>query len=328
MLYLDRDETSSLIDRDALRRAVGVAMAELSAGNVSMPDRVGAFTPDGVMAVMPAYVPALDAMATKLVTVFPGNATLGISTHQGVVLLVDPTDGSVIAMLDGEVITAERTAAGSALSVDLLGRADARVLTVMGTGEQAASHLHHVTRVRPFAEVRVWGRSEDRARALVDRIVGELGTASVTAVRDGEAAVTGADVVCLTTDSPDPVIDRRWIAPGAHVTSVGFSATGRELDTATVADATLVVEGRATALADYPVGSHDLGIPFRDGVIGPDDLHAEIGELVSGTVAGRTSDDELTLYKSSGVAVQDVAAAKLIYDEALRRGVGTRLPAD
>ncbi len=325
MLLLTAAETASLIDRDALRVAVGDAMVEVSAGRVSMPPRIAAINDDpfGFMAVMPAHIPALGAMATKLVTVFAGNEALGLSSHQGAVLVVDPDNGSILAMLDGDVITAERTAAGSALSADLLARPDVSVATIVGSGVQARSHALHLDRVRSLDEIRITGRTLSKAEALVSSLAGELDT-PVVAVAAIEEACAGAGIVALTTHASEPVIDRAWLEPGTHVTSVGFSDSGRELDTATVADSLLVVEDRSGAFAGHPVGSHDLAMPLAEGAITADHVHAEIGEIVAGTMSGRADGDQLTLYKSCGVAAQDVAAAKLVYDAAVAAGVGLR----
>lgn len=326
MRYLTRDEIAALVDRDELRRVVGAAMVEVSAGRVSMPPRVGAFRDDpmGVMAAMPAHVPALGAMATKIVNVFPANADRGIPTHQALVVLVDPDTGEMLALLDGDEITAERTAAGSALATDLLARPDAEVLAVVGTGVQGRSHLLAVPRVRDFAQIRVAGRRRSRAEQLAAELAGEL-EAEVVVADSFEAACRGADVVCATTDASEPVVRREWLDPGTHVTSVGFAAGGPEIDAATVVDAVLVVESRATAFAGYPVGSHDLRGPLDADLITEDHVAAEIGELVAGDGVGRTDDAQLTLYKSSGVAAQDVAAAKLVHDAAVAADVGLLL---
>ncbi len=324
MLLLNASETASLIDRDALREAVGIAMVEVSAGRVSMPPRIAAVNDDpyGFMAVMPAYVPALDAMATKLVTVFAGNEALGLSSHQGAVLVVEPSTGALLAMLDGDVITAERTAACSALSVDLLAVANPNVLTIVGTGVQARSHALHINRVRSFEQIRIAGRNPEKATAIAASLGQELDVAVVVA-DTVEAACDGAGVVALATHASEPVIDRTWLSPGAHVTSVGFNDVGREVDTATVVDSLLVVEQRDTAFAGHPVASNDLALPLAEGAITADHIHAELGELVDGVRPGRADDQQLTLYKSCGVAAQDVAAAKLIHEAALAAGIGT-----
>ncbi len=323
MLLLTADETASLIDRDKLREAFGVAMVEVSAGRVSMPPRIAAVNqdPSGFMAVMPAYVPALDAMATKIVTVFDGNHALGLASHQGAVIVIDPANGSMLAMLDGDVITAERTAAGSALSAELLARPDTDTATIVGSGVQAKSHALHLDRVRPLTEMRITARNLAKAEALAESLDGEV-DANVVAVESTEAACHGAGIVALATHASQPVIDRSWLSPGTHVTSVGFNDVGREVDTATVVDSLLIVEDRGGAFAGHPVGSHDLAIPLAEGAITTEHVHAEIGEIVAGSIDGRTDAEQITLYKSCGVAAQDVAAAKLIYEAAVAAGVG------
>lgn len=327
MRYLDIAQTEAMLEPDTLREALGVAMAEVSAGRVSMPPRIAAENVEvgALMAVMPAYIPALEAMATKIVNVYPGNAGTEFPTHQAIVVLVEPDTGELLGMFDGDSITAARTAAGSALSADLLARDDARTLAICGTGVQAHSHGVAVSRVREFDEIRIGGRSPAKAETLAQVLTAELGR-PVVAVAGFEEACRGADVVCATTDASEPVVHRGWLAPGTHVTGVGFNATGREIDSATVADSLLVVETADTAFAAFPAGSNDLRIPLEEGAIGADHVYAEIGELVNGTKPGRTGDDQLTLYKSVGVAAQDVAAAKLVYDRAIAEGVGIDLP--
>ena len=217
--------------------------------------------------------------------------------------------------MDGEVVTAMRTAACSALSVRLLAREDAAVLAVLGTGVQARAHVEAVRRVRPIREVRIAGRDAGR----VQELAGALGAVAAASY---ESALAGADIVCSCSHSPDPVVRGEWLDPGTHVTSVGFNPAGREVDADAVARALVVVESRAAALAPYPSGSNDLVWAIRDGVIGPDHIHAEIGELVSGARPGRTAPDQVTLYKSVGVAAQDAAAAALVLAAARERGLG------
>jgi ornithine cyclodeaminase len=225
--------------------------------------------------------------------------------------------------MDGTAITALRTGAGSALSTRLLSREDSRVLAILGTGVQARAHARTVPLVRDFEEVRVAGRSAERAELLA-RELGEAGLPARACASPAEA-MRGADVVCATTSSVEPVVRREWLDSGAHVTSVGFNTEGREVDDATVADALVVVEHRETALAPIPAGSTDLTEPIRAGIITPDHIHAEIGELVAGVRPGRSSADQITLYKSVGVAVQDAAAAALVLARARETGRGRQV---
>jgi alanine dehydrogenase len=319
MLVLSRSEVEDLLDVDELIDALAGAMADLSAGRASVPNRVGARVPepDGLLAAMPGYAPSAGALASKLVTLFPGNTEL--PTHQAVIVAFDPASGRPEALLDGTAITAIRTAAGSALSTRLLARPEARTLAILGTGVQARAHADAVARVRDFEEIRIAGRDPAKARALAE----ELGVRAASSYAE---ACDGADVVCATTHPVEPVVRREWLAPGTHVASVGFNPAGREVDDATVADALLVVESRAAALAPDPAGSHDLLDPIERGVITPDHIHAEIGELVDGTRPGRGSPEQITLYKSVGVAVQDCAAAALVLGAARANGAGREVP--
>jgi ornithine cyclodeaminase len=312
VLVIGRAEVEELLDVDALIDALAAAMADLSAGRASVPDRVAALVDerDGLLAAMPAHLPSAGALATKLVSLFPRNAGTATPTHQAVIAMFDPQDGRPIALLDGTAITSLRTAAGSALATRLLAREDAATLAILGTGEQARSHARVVSRVRAFAEVRIAGRDPEKARRLAD----ELG---LTAAASIEEACAGADVVCATTHATEPVVRRELLGPGTHVTSVGYNVRGREVDEATVADALVVVESRATALAAPPAGATEITDEAQ--------VHAEIGELVTGAKPGRSSADQLTLYKSVGVAVQDAAAGALVLAAARERGAGTEI---
>jgi alanine dehydrogenase len=316
MLVLSRRDVEAALDPDRLVDAVAAAMADVSAGNGSFPNRTGADVAGvgGVLIAMPAHLAGAGALAAKLVAMFPQNASRGLPTHKAIVAVFDPETGSPEAVMDGEVVTAMRTAACSALSARLLAREDAAVLAVLGTGVQARAHAEAVRRVRPVREVRVAGRDHAKAQALAR----ELGGVAAPF----EDAVSGADIVCACTHSPEPVVRGAWLRPGTHVTSVGFNPQGREVDADALARALVVVESRAAALAPYPAGSNDLLWPIRDGVFGEDHIHAEIGELVAGTRPGRTDPDQITVYKSVGVAAQDAAAAALVLQAARERGLG------
>jgi alanine dehydrogenase len=323
MLIVNAREVRELLDLDALIDALGVAMRDLSDGSASVPPRIGAVVPEreAFLAAMPGYVPSLGALAAKLVTLFPHNGPIGVPTHQALIAVFHPETGTPAALLDGTAITAVRTAAGSALSARLLARDDASVLALLGSGVQAREHARALPRVRPIREIRLAARDPARAATLAAELAAEL-SLPVTAVASYQEALRGADVACATTATAEPVIRREWLAPGTHVTSVGFNPAGREIDDATIADALVCVESRAAILAPSPAGSNDLTEPIRDGVIDEGHLHAELGELVAGTRPGRTSRDQITLYKSVGVAVQDAAAAALVLAAARQRDVG------
>jgi ornithine cyclodeaminase len=308
MLVLTRTEVEELLDLDDLLEALARAHAELASGTVSMPPRIAAFAPDGLLAAMPAFVPSAG-LGAKLVTLFPGNTDR--PTHQAVIVLLDPATGTPAALLDGTYITEARTAGAAALAARLLARDDASVLAILGTGAQARSHAHAFARLRDWSEIRIAGRNAGKAADLA----AEVGARAASSF---EEAVRGADVVAATTHSKEPVVRREWLSPGAHVSSVGFPGEGSELDPAIVREATLVVETRA-ALAPPPAGAPELQGLDESAV------HAELGELVAGTRPGRTTPAETTLYKSVGVAVQDLAAAALVVVAARERGAGLEI---
>ncbi|MFL5960140.1 MAG: ornithine cyclodeaminase family protein [Gaiellaceae bacterium] len=293
MLVLSRSEVEELLDLDALLDALAAAHAELSAGQASLVPRVGVHAGEGgILGAMPAYGPT-SGLGCKLVTLFPRNRDR--PTHQALIALFDPATGTPVALMDGTYITAMRTAAAAALAARLLARPDARVLAILGTGVQSRSAQEMFPRARNFEEVRVAGRG------------------------GFEDAVHGADVVHATTASPEPIVRFDWLSPGTHVSSVGYGAGGSELDPAIVERAdVVVVEQRDSAFAPLPAGAPELEPRGRDGVV-------ELGEIIAGTAAGRSSRDQITLYKSVGVAVQDLAAAALVLTAARERGVGLEI---
>jgi ornithine cyclodeaminase len=294
MLVLTRTEVEELLDLDALPDALAAAHAELSGGQASLVPRMGAFAgKTGILGAMPAYA-ASSGLGCKLVTLFPGNRDR--PTHQALIALFDPETGTPEALMDGTYITAMRTAAAAALATRLLARADARVLAILGTGVQSRSAQEMFPRAHDFAEVRVAGRGEF------------------------EEAVRGADVVHATTASPEPIVRFDWLSPGAHVSSVGSTLEGGfELDPAIVERADIVVvEQRDSAFAPLPAGAPELDPRGREGVV-------ELGEIIAGSAVGRSSPEQITLYKSVGVAVQDLAAAALVLAAARERGAGQEI---
>ena len=308
MLVLSRSDVRRLLDLDLLLDSLERAFVELSAGRASVPPRIAAETERGLLAAMPGYADGI--LETKLVSVFPGNHEVGLPSHQATIALFDDATGKPLALMDGTEITAVRTGAASAVATRALARPDARVLAVLGAGVQARSHIDAAMRVREFAEVRVVSRSAEHARALADEIGG-------TACASFEEAVAGADVVCACTDAGQPIFAAESLEPGMHVTSVGASRDGPELDPAVMALGLLAVESRV-AFEPYPAGAHELqGLDPNDAV--------ELGEILAGTREGRASPQQITIYKSMGHAVEDAAAAGLVYRRALEEGAGTEV---
>jgi alanine dehydrogenase len=310
LLVLREDEVDRLLDLDELLAALAEAFTSYSAGRAPVPPRVAARTEAGLLGAMPVHLPGV-ALATKLVAVFPGNHRLGRPSHQALIALFDPTDGTPVAVMDGTRITAARTGAAAAVAAGALARPDAAVLAILGAGVQGHSHLDAVPRVREFTEIRVASRTPGRAAALADR------HPAARAVDGFEAAVAGADVVCCCTDTREPVLHAAWLAPGTHVSSVG-GTFGPELDPAILRAGRVFVEWRGAAAHPPPAGAHELQGLDPDAV-------TEVGEVLAGTRPGRASPEELTVYKSTGLAVQDAAAAELVLRRARETGAGTRV---
>jgi alanine dehydrogenase len=307
VLVLSRDDVERLLDVPTLVDALAPGFVALSAGETSVPPRVAASAAGGFVAAMPGFLPGAG-LEVKLVSVFPGNHAAGMPSHQAVIAVFSDSDGAPLALMDGTHITAVRTAATSALAARVLARPDSSVLAVVGAGVQGAAHLAAVGSVLPFASIRVASRTFSRAVLLAAQ------DPRAAAMDSFEEAVRGADVVCCCTDSGDPVIARGWLREGAHVSSVGVSREGPELDAVTIAAGRVFVESRV-ACAPWPAGAHELAGASPESVV-------ELGEVLSGTRPGRTSSSELTVWKSMGHAVEDAVAARLVLDAAQAAGAG------
>jgi alanine dehydrogenase len=313
-------DVERVLDPDELVEALADAFARLSSGEASMPQRVAVEVPErhGAVLLMGAHLDGQPSLTTKLVSLFPHNPKDGPPTHQAAILVFDAATGTPTALMDGTSITEMRTAAGSRLATRLLARPDASVLAIVGTGVQARAHARALARERPWAEVRIVGRNGAAAERLADALREDLSLPAVAA-DSVAAALAGADVVCAATAANEPVISRASLTPGGHVNSVGYTTAGREVDAETVRDALVVVESRAAALAE----SNDIRWAVRDGIAAEDPIHAEVGEIVAGRRPGRTGPEQITLYKSLGVAAEDDAAAALALAAAEREEVGT-----
>jgi ornithine cyclodeaminase/alanine dehydrogenase-like protein (mu-crystallin family) len=292
-------------------------LGALARDELSLPLR-SIFVPpaEALMGLMPAYRGGEDPVfALKEIVVAPANSSRGLDPHQGAVLLHDGLTGALRAILNASAITEIRTAAVSGVATRLLARPGARHVAILGAGVQGRSHAEAMRTVIPDLELRVWSRTPEHAEALALEAHG-LPCGSV------EEALEGADVVCTCTASREPIVRREWLAPGAHVNAVGSSiASARELDADVVADASLFVDRRESTLNE----SGDYLRAVEERGIGPDHILAELGELLAGAHPGRTDETELTLFKSLGIAVEDLAAAVLCVDRARERGIGTEV---
>jgi ornithine cyclodeaminase len=319
-VLLGEKDVRAVLSMDDLIGAMETALDQYSGGGVRQPLRTVVDVGDGhaFFGVMPAYIRQPPALGTKLVSVYHSNAALGLPSHLATIVLLDPETGALQAVMDGRYITEARTAAVSAASAKHLARPDARVLAVLGAGVQARSHIEALTRIRTFEEVRVWGRDQRRVRALLDQVAPQ-GAARMVASASAHEAAHGADVIALVTASREPVLTRASVDDGAHICAVGACRPDqREMDTALVRDARVFVDSRVGALAE----AGDLVIPIKEGAIDASHIAGELGDVFGGRTPGRKSAAEITIFKSLGMAVEDVAAARLAFDRASERGLG------
>jgi len=296
-MFLDEEKVRALLRMEELIPTMADALRELSAGKVEQPMRMvlPVAKHQGFFGVMPAYGGALGA---KMVTFYPNNQ--GIPTHHAMIMLFRPETGEPLVTMDGRLITEMRTAAVSAVATDHLARTDTPVLAILGSGVQAQSHLEALRIVRKFREVRVW--SPRHAKEFASKF-------GVSAASSAEEAVRGADVIVVATSATMPVLWDEWLSPGAHINAIGATRPNwRELDDELLRKARIYVESREAAMKE----SGDI--------IAAGNIFAEVGEVVAGSKPGRQSDDETTLYKSVGVAIEDIRSADLVYRRALAAG--------
>jgi ornithine cyclodeaminase/alanine dehydrogenase-like protein (mu-crystallin family) len=316
MLVLSDEEVRGLLDMEGCIGAMREALAVLARGSVHLPLRPIVKPPGGdtLLGLMPVHRAGERPLyALKTIVIAPDNPTRGLDPHQGTVSLFDGVTGQTRAVMNASPITAIRTAACSAVATQLLARPDARELAIIGAGHQARAHLEAMRLARPFDAVRIASRASAGARALA----AEAGAEAVETV---EEAVRGADVVCTLTNSADPVLSREWLRTGVHINAVGACfPTTRELDSATVAASSFFVDRRESALNE----AGDLLLAVRDGVVGLDHVRGELGEVLTGERPGRTSPDEITVFESLGLAVEDLFAAEYVARRAREAGRGT-----
>jgi ornithine cyclodeaminase len=320
-LIVNQSQVRELLPMRECMEVMGDALKTLAAGEAILPLRPIMWLPEnvGALGMMPAYLGNIKAMGVKVLSIFPGNLGTPYDSHQGAVLLFETQNGRLLAIMDATEITAIRTAAVSGVATKLLAREDAHHLAILGTGVQAWTHLEAMTLAREIARVRVWSRNAERARQFAERTSRKYGLV-IEPVETARKAVTDAGIICAVTAAKEPVLLGEWIAAGAHLNAVGACVpTARELDTAAVVKSRLFVDRRESARNE----AGDFLIPKNEGAI--DDAHilGEIGEILLGKIKGRTSAEEITLFKSLGLAVEDLAAAQHIYTKASEKGLGT-----
>ena len=320
---LTEEHVKSLLPLPELIAAMEAAVARFSAGEVLQPVRsvltVGPTR--AFFGLMPAYIERPARLGAKLVTVFNENHARGLPSHLATIVLLDADTGSLLSLMDGRYITEMRTAAVSAVSVRHLSRPDAGTMAILGSGVQARSHLQAYAEVRALKEVRVWSPKA----ASRDRFVAEMSSYPSTAIRaaeSAETAVRGADLIVLATSSVTPVLEASWVSAGSHVVSVGACRPDqREMAPDLVSQGRIFVDSKAAAMVE----SGDVVLGINEGRFSQSHVLGELGEVVLGRIGGRTSDNEITIFKSLGMAVEDVVSADLVYRRALETGAGTEL---
>jgi len=322
ILVLDNRQIHELLPMPECIELMADALAALARGEVYQPLRTIVRPPEarGLLGLMPAYrAGEQGAFGLKAICVFPENPAKGKDAHQGAVMLFSRESGELLALMNASEITAIRTAAVSAVATRLLAREDAQQLAIIGAGVQARTHLTALASVRALTHARVAARNIEHAQQLVREMQPQIGF-SIEAVQTNEEAVRGADLIVTATSSLEPVINKDWISPGAHVNAIGtHSPNSREIDSATMAAARIFTDRRESALNE----SGDYLLAAKEGLVTPESISAEIGELLIGTKTGRTSATEITLFKSLGLAIEDVVSADYLYKKAQSQNAGT-----
>ena len=321
ILIINHSEISELLSMDECIQLMTDAFKALSREEVVMPLRSVMWLPDktGLLGMMPACVQNNGTMGLKVVSVFPGNRGTEYESHMGAVMLFETEHGRLLAVMDGSEITAIRTAAASGVATRLLAGKDAGDLAILGSGTQARMHLEAMLLVRPIRRVRVWSLPLEDAREFAELESDRHGI-EVECMGTALEAVEGADIICTTTSAREPVLLSTMVSPGAHINAVGScTPQAREVDTETVLRSRLFVDCRESTLQE----AGDFLIPKNEGVIGEDHILGEIGEILLGRVKGRRSGDEITLFESLGLAVEDLVSARYVYDRAIEKKMGT-----
>ena len=323
MLVISEEQVRGLLDLEELISALEQAHVQFSAGKAVMPVRLVVPLPEigGRITSMPAFLSEADALGVKIISYFRDNPGRGLPPILATLSLYSPETGKLLALMDGTFLTAVRTACASAMATKALARAETPVLGVLGAGVQARAHIRALSRVRAIHRVLVWSPSGVSAIYVKEELEEEVGC-EIRPQESVEAVVREADILATVTAAAEPVLKAEWLKPGAHVNAVGsHRPDARELGSDTVERAVVVVDSRDAVHSECG----DILLAMEEGAITPDHIRAEIGEVLAGAKPGRASDHEVTLYKSVGIAVQDVAAAALVYQRALERGVGTEV---
>ncbi|MEN8204072.1 MAG: ornithine cyclodeaminase family protein [Bacteroidota bacterium] len=320
VLLVNKSEASGILTMEACIGLMEKTFKTLATGNSIQPLRSAMWLPDksGLLGMMPAYEGDTQVMGIKVISVFPGNHAKGLSSHQGAVLLFESGTGQMYAIIDGDSVTAIRTAAASAVATNLLAREDAEELAILGAGEQGTQHLEAMLMTRNIKRVKIWSRTHQHALLFKER-ESERYTVPIEALKEVPDAVNHADIICTTTSAKEPVLRSEWVKKGVHINAVGACTAGaRELDSELVVRSKLFTD-RTESLFNE---SGDYLFPMKEGLIGEEHLRGEIGELLNGRKSARENDGDITLFKSLGLAVEDLTACRYIYETAVKENRG------
>ncbi len=320
VLILNRQQVKELLPMRACMEVLANTFRAYSRGEAVQPLRTMMKVPGGggILAPMPGYDGASKALAVKLITVFHNESETKFDSHQGLVVLFSAKHGNPLAIMDAIEITAIRTAAASGVATEALARKEAATLAILGSGVQARSHFTAMTEARNIQSVRIWSQTRKNAQKLAEEL-SDLSSTDITVSNDVQTAVDNAHIVCTVTAAAEPILEGAWLSQGAHINAVGSSmAKRRELDSEAVVNSKLYVDSRESATNE----AGDFLIPLSEGAVSHDHILGEIGEVLEGSADGRQSADEITLFKSLGMAVEDVAAAQYIYCQAQEKGGG------
>jgi len=315
-LFVNKEKIASLLPMEECIAVMENMFRSLAAGECLQPLRTIMRLPDGsgVLGMMPGHAAKLGVMGIKVITVFHANSESGLPSHQGVVMLFDAKNGEPLMLFDALEITAIRTAAASAVATKLLSRENSSTLAIIGSGEQAKRHVEAMLIVRNIKQINIWSRNEKNAKHLVNELSGEYNL-NFHVQKNVQQAVENADIICTVTASKEPIVMGNWITAGTHINAVGSStALTRELDTATIAKSKLFTDCYESLFNE----AGDFLIPKKDGAVTDKHVKAEIGEVLSGTKKGRENDEEITVFKSLGIAAEDIFSAYHIYEKISR----------
>jgi len=310
-LFINKEKISSLLPMNECIEVMEKMFLSLAAGECLQPLRNIMRLPDasGVLGMMPGYAGKLDVMGIKVITVFHANSEVGLPSHQGVVMLFDAKHGQPLMLFDALEITAIRTAAASAVATKLLSRKDSSALAIVGSGEQAKRHIEAILLVREIKQINIWSRKEENAKRLAQQVSQQYHI-PVNVFNDTKEAIAKADIICTVTSSKEPIVRGEWIKAGTHINAVGSSVPmARELDTAAIVRSKLFTDRYESIFNE----AGDFLIPKKEAAINNDHVRAEIGEVLSGTKKGRENDEEITVFKSLGIAAEDIFSAFHIY---------------